>query len=253
MNILTDSIKRDSGEVTLDGQDILKMGAKYRALLGYMPQYPGMYPNFTADEFLHYMATLKGVGDDLKKADKTALTNKQIDGLFEAVELSDVRSHRISSYSGGMKQRLALASAAVGEPEILLLDEPTAELDPKQRISIRNFISSCAMNRIVIIATHIVSDVEYTAKQAIILKKGVKIACGAPHELAAQVDGRVFSITVPAERASELQSRYRVINIQTDDDGVSIRLLSDTQPDGAKPVAPSLEDYYLYTFSETQG
>lgn len=183
MNILTDNLKADGGSILFDGQDVLKMGADFRSKLGFMPQYPGMYGSFTAESFLQYMAALKGI----KRGD----AEKSIAEVLEAVELSDVAGKRISTFSGGMKQRLALAQAVLGDPSILILDEPTAGLDPKQRIAVRSYISKIAVNKIVIFATHVVSDVEYIARDVILLRKGKILLSGAPKELIASLpEGR---------------------------------------------------------------
>ena len=244
INILTDNLKADSGEITYDGENTLKMGVKFRKKLGFMPQYPGMYPNFTVEKFLWYMATLKGL-----KKDEAA---RQIAEVLEAVELADVPNRKISALSGGMKQRLALAQAVLGDPEILILDEPTAGLDPKQRIAIRNYIAKIALQKIVLIATHVVSDVEYIAKEVIFLKKGQITDLAAAHELAAKIDGKVWEITCKSEEVAQLQQTYRVINIAQNDTGVTLRVLSEAIPKGdAKTVAPTLEDYYLWVFGET--
>ena len=169
MNIITDNLKADSGSITYTSdkgasEDVLKMGVRFREKLGFMPQYPGLYPNFSVERFLWYMAALKG----MTKADAL----EQIPASLKAVELDDVPRRKIGALSGGMKQRLALAQAVLGDPEILILDEPTAGLDPKQRISIRNYISRIAFDKIVLIATHVVSDVEFIARDVIMLKKG---------------------------------------------------------------------------------
>ena len=243
INILTDNLKSDSGEITYDGENTLKMGVKFREKLGFMPQYPGMYPNFTVEKFLWYMATLKGL-----KKDEAA---RQIAEVLEAVELADVPNRKISALSGGMKQRLALAQAVLGDPEILILDEPTAGLDPKQRIAIRNYIAKIALQKIVLIATHVVSDVEYISKEVIFLKKGQITDLAPAHELAAKIDGKVWEITCKSEDVAKLQQTYRVINIAQTETGVTLRVLSDRAPEGdAKTVAPTLEDYYLWVFGE---
>lgn len=244
MNTLTDNLKADKGSITFDGEDVLKMGADFREKLGFMPQHPGMYGSFTAESFLWYMAALKGIGREKAK--------REIAEALEAVELSDVASKRISSFSGGMKQRLALAQAVLGDPSILILDEPTAGLDPKQRIVVRNYISKIAFNKIVIIATHVVSDVEYIARSVIMLKKGVIVDNAAPAELLSRIEGSVWRVPAKPEKVAELQSRFIVTNIQKDDCGVSLRVLSPSAPtENAVPVAPSLEDYYLHVFGET--
>ena len=243
MNIVTQNLKSDNGEILLDGTPIGKLGAFYREKLGFMPQYPGMYPSFSALDFLRYMAVLKGLNK--KKADE------QIDELLHAVELHDVRTHRIGSFSGGMKQRLALAQSLLGDPEIVILDEPTAGLDPKQRIAIRNYIASVALNKTVIIATHVVSDVEFIAREAIMLKKGVISDSGSPYELTQKIEGQVWQTVVAAEEVQAMQEKFRVVNIQNGEQGVILRILSDVKPtEDSVTVVPSLEDYYLYVFGD---
>ena len=243
MNIVTQNLKSDNGEILLDDTPIGKLGASYREKLGFMPQYPGMYPSFSALDFLRYMAVLKGLNK--KKADE------QIDELLHAVELHDVRTHRIGSFSGGMKQRLALAQSLLGDPEIVILDEPTAGLDPKQRIAIRNYIASVALNKTVIIATHVVSDVEFIAREAIMLKKGVISDSGSPYKLTQKIDGQVWQTVVAAEEVQAMQEKFRVVNIQNGEQGVILRILSDVKPtENSVTVVPSLEDYYLYVFGD---
>lgn len=245
MNIITDNLKSDKGEITFDGENTLKMGVRFREKLGFMPQYPGLYPNFTVERFLWYMATLK----DMNREEAA----RQISEILEAVELDDVKNRKIGALSGGMKQRLCLAQAVLGDPEILILDEPTAGLDPKQRISIRNYISKIALDKIVIIATHVVSDVEYIARDIIMLKKGVIVDNAPPHELTAKIVGKVWNVPVEESEVSEMQNRYRVINISVDDTAgkAILRVLSETQPtEDSKAVTPTLEDYYLYVFGD---
>ena len=243
MNIVTQNLKSDNGDILLDDTPIGKLGASYREKLGFMPQYPGMYPSFSALDFLRYMAVLKGLNK--KKADE------QIDELLHAVELHDVRTHRIGSFSGGMKQRLALAQALLGDPEIVILDEPTAGLDPKQRIAIRNYIASVALNKTVIIATHVVSDVEFIAREAIMLKKGVISDSGSPYELTQKIEGQVWQTVVAAEDVQTMQEKFRVVNIQNGEQGVILRILSDVKPtEDSVTVVPSLEDYYLHVFGD---
>ena len=243
MNILTDNLKADGGKIYYDGEDVLKMGARFREKLGFMPQYPGMYGNFTAKSFLLYMAALKG----MKKGD----AEKSIEEILEAVELSDVSNHRISSFSGGMKQRLALAQAVLGDPSVLVLDEPTAGLDPKQRIAIRNYISKISFNKIVIIATHVVPDVEYIAKNVIMLKKGVIVDNAAPADLLHKIEGSVWCVKTTADKVAQIQNEYTVTNILKDDAGVTLRILSDEKPSyDAYNVSPSLDDYYLHVFGK---
>ena len=241
MNILTDNLKADGGKIYYDGEDVLKMGVRFREKLGFMPQYPGMYGNFTAKGFLLYMATLKGMKKDEAE--------KSIPEILDAVELSDVADHRISSFSGGMKQRLALAQAVLGDPSVLVLDEPTAGLDPKQRIAIRNYISKISFNKIVIIATHVVPDIEYIAKNVIMLKKGVIVDNAAPADLLHKIEGSVWCVKTTADNVAKIQNEYTVTNILKDDAGVTLRILSNKKPPyDAYNVSPSLDDYYLHVF-----
>lgn len=251
MNIITDNLKADSGEITYTSDDgltenILKMGVRFREKLGFMPQYPGLYPNFTVERFMWYMAALKGLPKEKAK--------KDIPEILAAVELDDVPKRKIGALSGGMKQRLTLAQAVLGDPEILILDEPTAGLDPKQRIAIRNYISKIAFNKIVIIATHVVSDIEFIARDIIMLKKGVIVDNTPPHELTKKIEGKVWNVPCLESEVQSMQDTFRVTNIARDEESgnVSLRVLSDEKPsEDSKIVTPTLEDYYLYIFGDT--
>ena len=258
MNIITDNLKADSGSITYaeddgEGEDVLKMGARFRSLLGFMPQYPGMYPNFTVERFLWYMAALKDVGAHLKGKERKQYIANEIDTLLRAVELDDVPNRKIGALSGGMKQRLALAQAVLGDSKILILDEPTAGLDPKQRIAIRNYIAKIAFDKIVIIATHVVSDIEYIAREVIMLKKGVIVDHAPPAELLKKIEGKVWSVPVAEEQVAEMQQKFRVTNISRDEvtGEVKLRVLAEERPTVQSiSTAPTLEDYYLYVFGE---
>ena len=254
MNIITDNLKADSGEITYTDdtgktENVLDMGVKFREKIGFMPQYPGLYPNFTVERFLWYMAALKGMDKEEAK--------RQIPEILAAVELDDVPRRKIGALSGGMKQRLTLAQAVLGDPEILILDEPTAGLDPKQRIAIRNYISKIAFNKIVIIATHVVPDIEFIARDIIMLKKGVIADKAPPHELTKKIEGKVWNLHCRETDVQRMQEMYRVTNISRDDTAsgdkpVVLRVLSDENlSDCAQAVVPSLEDYYLYVFGES--
>lgn len=251
MNIITDNLKADSGEITYTSdegitENILKMGVRFREKLGFMPQYPGLYPNFTVERFMWYMAALKGLPKEKAK--------KDIPEILAAVELDDVPKRKIGALSGGMKQRLTLAQAVLGDPEILILDEPTAGLDPKQRIAIRNYISKIAFNKIVIIATHVVSDIEFIARDIIMLKKGVIVDNAPPHELTKKIEGKVWNVPCLESEVQSMQDTFRVTNIARDEESgnVSLRVLSDEKPsEDSKIVTPTLEDYYLYIFGDT--
>jgi ABC-type multidrug transport system ATPase subunit len=224
------------------------MGVRFREKLGFMPQYPGMYPNFSVERFMWYMAALKGMTKD------AAL--EQIPEILRAVELDDVPRRKIGALSGGMKQRLALAQAVLGDPEILILDEPTAGLDPKQRISIRNYISRIAFNKIVLIATHVVPDVEFIARNVIMLKKGVIVDNAPPAELMKKIGGSVWLVPCREEDVGRLQNAFRVTNISRDEQtgDVLLRVLAGEKPEeNARSVVPTLEDYYLWVFGERSG
>ena len=250
MNILTDNLKADSGEITYTDdsgktENVLHMGVRFREKLGFMPQYPGLYPNFTVERFMWYMAALKG----LKKVE----AKKQIPEILAAVELDDVPKRKISALSGGMKQRLTLAQAVLGDPGILILDEPTAGLDPKQRIAIRNYISKIAFNKIVLIATHVVPDIEFIARDIIMLKTGVIVDNAPPQELTKKIEGKVWNVPCSESDVQIMQKKFRVTNIARDETTgeVLLRVLADELPtDHSKVVAPTLEDYYLYIFGE---
>ena len=251
MNIITDNLKADSGEITYTSdegitENVLKMGVRFREKLGFMPQYPGLYPNFTVERFMWYMAALKCLPKEK--------TKKDIPEILSAVELDDVPKRKIGALSGGMKQRLTLAQAVLGDPEILILDEPTAGLDPKQRIAIRNYISKIAFNKIVIIATHVVSDIEFIARDIIMLKKGVIVDKAPPHELTKKIEGKVWNVPCLESEVQSMQDTFRVTNISRDEESgnVSLRVLSAEKPsEDSKIVTPTLEDYYLYVFGDT--
>ena len=253
MNILTDNLKTDAGEISYTSDDgvtenVLKMGVRFREKLGFMPQYPGLYPNFTVERFMWYMAALKGLSREKAKAD--------IPAILAAVELDDVPRRKIGALSGGMKQRLALAQAVLGDPEILILDEPTAGLDPKQRIAIRNYIAKIAFDKIVLIATHVVPDIEFIAKDIILLKKGVIVDNAPPHQLTQKIEGKVWNVPCEETDVQRMQDTYRVTNISRDDEhgNVILRILAEERPkDDAKAAAPTLEDYYLYVFGDAEG
>ena len=260
MNILTDNLRADAGQITFEAenakeQDIKKLGVRFRERVGYMPQYPGLYPTFTVEQFLWYVAALKNIGSNLKRAERKKFVWGEITKILDAVELSDVADKKIGALSGGMRQRLALAQAILGDPDILILDEPTAGLDTKQRIAIRNYISQIALNKIVIFATHVVSDIEFIARRVIMLKKGVIIHNAAPQELIAQMTGKVWRVSVPESEVTVFRQRFRVTSINRDEDtpeNVLLRIVSDTSPNAsAANVAPTLEDFYLSIYGET--
>ncbi len=243
MNILTDNLVADAGDIVFDGENVKSLGVKFREKIGFMPQYPGMYPTFTVEDYLWYIAKLKGMTNEAAA--------QGVANVLAAVELTESLKTKVKALSGGMKQRLCLASAVLGDPDILILDEPTAGLDPKQRIAVRNYIASIALQKIVIIATHVVSDVEFIAKDIIILKKGYIVQNAPPAELLKQIEGKVWTARVPESEVEAMQARAKVTNIAREGDAVALRILSEEKPsENATVEAPTLEDYYLYVFGD---
>ena len=231
-----------SGEILLNGKSIAGLGETYRALLGYLPQHFGYYPDFSAYDFLLYVSALKG--QDGKAA------RRKTEELLEAVDLSAECRRKIKTFSGGMKQRLGIAQALLNDPHILILDEPTAGLDPKERVRFRNLISAFSKDRIVILSTHIVSDVEFIAEEIMMMKSGRIIHFGNPQEITSEIDGRVWECTVPAADAENYAAVYNISNLRnTGENQTVLRIIGDRPPmENAVKVQPTLEDLYLYYF-----
>ena len=246
MNILTGNLKATSGQILYDGEDIREMGREFRGILGYMPQQQALYPNFTAEGFLAYMAALR----DMRRSEAA----KRIPQVLSEVGLSEVARDKIRSFSGGMKQRLLIAQAVLAEPKILVLDEPTAGLDPKQRIAIRNLISEIAAGKIVLIATHVVTDVESAANRILLIREGEMAADSTREELCAALSGKVFELKIPQEKLKDVEGNpaFLVGNISRERETLFVRVICDGVPDGyeAEPVRPGLEDVYLSCFRE---
>ena len=221
------------------------MGPAYRDVLGYLPQDFGYYPTYTAAEFLAYIAALKGI--------PRGAAEKRVKELLGMLDLSAVADKKIKTFSGGMKQRVGIAQALLNNPKVLILDEPTSGLDPKERVRLRNLLSEYAGNKIVILSTHIVSDVEAIADQVFIMDAGQFIANGTVEELAAQVNGKVWELTVPREQARLWQADFTVANYRHEGEDVVLRIISDEEPDrAAMPCEPILDDAYLYHFGEKE-
>jgi ABC-type multidrug transport system ATPase subunit len=239
LRILATVTQPTEGTVEWKGTNILKSPDKLRAVLGYLPQNFGIYPNLTAMEFLEYMAAIKGM--DAKTA------RHRIDELLVVVNLVNAARRPLGGYSGGMKQRVGIAQALLNDPQLLIVDEPTVGLDPEERVRFRNLLSHLAGDRIVILSTHIVSDVEATATEIVVINKGRKVEHAAPEKLLALLDGRVWQWTIPSENLAALKQTHLVSGTIRRENGIQVRVVSEVNlaPE-AQLISPSLEDVYLH-------
>ena len=243
IGILIGILASSGGEIDIDGEHTAKMDRRYYDLVGFLPQYPRFYPNFTVSEFLSYMCEMKAV----KSAEM------RIREVLEFVNLSDAGAKRIGALSGGMRQRLGIAQAILNDPKLLVLDEPTAGLDPMERVRFRNLISRLAPGRIILLATHIVSDVECIAKEILLLKAGQLVMQGAPSALEDSIRGKVWEIAASQEESIHLSEMCCVTNMKQKDGAFLLRIVSDLPPlENAAPAAPNLEDVFLYTFYKSR-
>ena len=246
MRMLTTLLQPTSGSVFWDGEDIFAMEGRFRNLLGYLPQDFGFYPNFTVGEYLLYIASIKGL--------RPAVAKQRVKELLSQVGLSKARNKKMKNLSGGMKRRAGIAQAMLNDPKLLILDEPTAGLDPNERIRFRNLISELAEDRVVLLSTHIVSDVEYIAGKIFLMKDGRIAVSGTAQELIASMPEQVWACQVPKTRIDAYLKALKVSNVKTTPEGAELRIVSAEQPtDDAVRVQPTLEDVFLSYFGQRGG
>ena len=242
MNILATVTKPTQGKVTWNGTDIVRSPDAVRSVLGYLPQNFGIYPNLTAVEFLQYLAALRGIDG--------AAARRRIDELLQLVNITDQSRRPLGSYSGGMKQRIGIAQALLNDPKLLIVDEPTVGLDPEERVRFRHLLSDLSGDRIVILSTHIVSDVEAAATDIALINRGRLLRHSSPEDLLSLVDDKVWSCAVSSSEMNDFRERHVISSAIRRSDGVHIRVVADVPPaPGAEPAPPSLEDAYLYCIS----
>ena len=242
MRMLCTIIQPSEGEILWNGKEIWKLGSAYREVLGYLPQEFGYYPDLNVYDYMMYISSIKGL--------KQAFANRRIKQLLEQVDMWKFRKRKMKHLSGGMVRRVGIAQAMLNDPKILVLDEPTAGLDPKERISIRNYIAELSKDKIILFATHVVSDIECIADKVLLLKSGEIIATGTPVELIESMAGKVGEITCTLDEVGELQKEYKIGNIRQRKNGLALRVVGDELPEEAVKVGDNidLEDVYLYYF-----
>ncbi len=246
MRLICGILQPTMGMITCDSIPILEMGADYRKLLGYLPQDFGYYENFTALRFMKYMAALKGLPKEYAQT--------RIDELLDLVNLTSVKNQKLKTYSGGMIRRIGIAQALLNDPEILILDEPTAGLDPKERVRFRNIISSLGKNRVVLLSTHIVSDIEYIADNILIMRKGELIINGTESQILEEANDHVWICNVLEDEMQKLNEEYIISNQKNRGEKVELRIVSEKKPEGRTISVPAtLEDAYLYHMRKSGG
>ena len=247
MRILADVSSASSGDILVNGESKNKLGAEYRDLIGYVPQNIGFYKNFTAEKFLYYVAALKGVDKNIEKS--------KIDELLKFVNLEQDRKRRIGKFSGGMKQRLGIAQALLNDPKILILDEPTAGLDPNERIRFKNLIAQLSKGKIIILSTHIVSDIEFIANEVLVMKDGKLVEKSSLEEILDTVRGKVYTLSVNEGDLDEVENKFKISSMIRNNSGINVRVVGDKKPNINKfkyiEEEPNLEDVFLYYFNES--
>lgn len=243
MRMLCTLLRPTGGSITWDGRDIFEMDGEYRRILGYLPQDFGYYPDFTVYDYLMYIASIKGL--------RPVTARARAEALLRQVGLTGAKDKKMKKLSGGMKRRAGIAQAMLGDPRILILDEPTAGLDPNERIRFRNLISELAEERLVLLSTHIVSDIEYIAGEILLMKDGRIKASGTIQELLAAMPKQVWSVNLPKAEVESYMKSYEVSNVKTVPDGAQLRIISAEKPaDDAAPETATLEDLFLDYFGE---
>ncbi len=238
MRMIATLLDPTEGTILWNGQDIRTHGETLRQVLGYLPQEFGVYPEFSGRQFLRYLAAMKGL--------PTSLAQRRVDEALEIVQMEQVADRKLPTYSGGMKQRIGIAQALLNDPELLIVDEPTAGLDPAERVRFRTLLANLTSNRVIILSTHIISDVEAVANRLMILQEGRVLADTTPEALLATAAGKVWSVTTDRATALQLQARYQVSTMVNQMNGITLRLISATRPhEAAVVIDPSLEDAYL--------
>ena len=246
MRMLCTLIKPTSGNITYKGKNILELDGRYRQLLGYLPQEFGFYPEFTVQDYLLYIASIKGL--------RPAVAKRRTKELIQKVGLSKAAKKKMKTLSGGMKRRAGIAQAMLNDPRILILDEPTAGLDPNERIRFRNLISELSEERLVLLSTHIVSDIEYIANEIWLMKGGKIIRRGALDEIVGNMPETVWICRVEKQKVSFMINKYKVSNMKSEEDRAELRIVSADRPlPDAVQVKPTLEDAFLYYFGEKAG
>ncbi|MCI9019922.1 MAG: ABC transporter ATP-binding protein [Eubacterium sp.] len=243
LRMLCGVLKPTSGEIRCNGMEIQTLDAQYRCMLGYLPQDFGYYPDFTATRYLEYLAACKAIPKEL-----AAL---RVPEMLALAGLQRAAGQKIKTFSGGMLRRLGIAQALLNDPDILILDEPTCGLDPKERIRFRNVISALSKGRIIILSTHIVSDVDFISDKILLMKQGKLILQGTRQEITDSIKGHVWEYLASPAQAARIQASFAVSNLRHCGENVYLRLINDTCPcKGATAVQPGLEDVYLYYFKE---
>lgn len=246
MRMLCTLLRPTQGRITWNGKDIFEMDGAYRKLLGYLPQDFGYYPDFTVYDYLMYIASIKGL--------RPAAAKERAEILLKQVGMEKEKKKKMKALSGGMKRRVGIAQAVLNDPKILILDEPTAGLDPNERIRFRNLISELSEKRLVLLSTHIVSDVEYIANEILLMESGKLRAAGTSEELLSAMPDRVWSVPVSGESVGDYMKKYKVSNVKTISGGARLRILSSDPPPGeAVPETATLEDLFLDYFGERTG